>query len=42
LDSGQTLSANLQNEARSVEPAVQVGDMLWCSWDPKDTLVLTQ
>ncbi len=40
LDSGRTLSANLQNEARSVAPAVDVGQELWCSWDPRDILIL--
>ncbi len=40
LDSGRTLSAILQNEARSAEPAVQIGQELWCSWDPRDTLIL--
>ncbi|HSR72527.1 MAG TPA: ABC transporter ATP-binding protein [Kiloniellales bacterium] len=41
LDSGQTISANLQNEARSAVPAIAIGDELWCSWSPRDTLVLT-
>jgi len=40
LDSGGTLSAIFQNEARSAEPAVQIGQELWCSWDPRDTLIL--
>ncbi len=37
---GQTISANLQNEARSTEPAIEVSQELWCSWDPRDTLIL--
>ena len=41
LESGQTLSANLQNEARTATPSVSVGEDLWCSWDPRDTLVLS-
>ena len=40
LESGQTISANLQNEARTSTAAVSVEDDLWCSWDPRDTLVL--
>ncbi len=40
LDSGGTLSAIFQNEARSAEPAVRIGQELWCSWDPRDTLIL--
>jgi spermidine/putrescine ABC transporter ATP-binding subunit len=42
LGSGQTISVNLQNEARSIDPRVAVGQDLWCSWDPSDTLVLTR
>ena len=40
LDSGGTLSVIFQNKARSAEPAVQIGQELWCSWDPQDTLIL--
>ena len=40
LDSGYSLSAVFQNEARSASPAVQIGQELWCSWDPRDTLIL--
>ncbi len=40
LDSDRTLSAIFQNEARSATPAVEVGQELWCSWDPRDTLIL--
>jgi len=42
LDSGQAISATLQNEARSADPAVNVGDEMWCSWNPRDTLILTR
>jgi ABC-type Fe3+/spermidine/putrescine transport system ATPase subunit len=41
LDSGRTISANLQNAARSAAPAVAVGEKLWRSWNPGDTLALT-
>ena len=40
LDSGHTLSAVFQNEVRSASPAVQIGQKLWCSWNPRDTLIL--
>lgn len=40
LDSGHTLSAVFQNEVRSAAPAVQIGQKLWCSWNPQDTLIL--
>ena len=41
LESGQILSANLQNEVRSVTLPIAVGEDVWCSWDPGDVLVLT-
>ena len=40
LESGQVISAHLQNEARTATPSVSVEEDLWCSWDPRDTLVL--
>jgi ABC-type Fe3+/spermidine/putrescine transport system ATPase subunit len=40
-DAGRNISANVQNESRSTTPAVAIGDELWCSWQPADTLVLT-
>ncbi|MBM3600822.1 MAG: ABC transporter ATP-binding protein [Alphaproteobacteria bacterium] len=40
LDGGATVSAALTNATRSVRPGVAVGDVLWASWDPADTLVL--
>ena len=39
-DAGRAVSANIQNEVRRTAPQVSVGDDLWCSWDPRDTLVL--
>jgi len=39
-ESGRTISVNLQNEARRAEPAVSVGDSLWCAWNPNDSLIL--
>ncbi len=41
LESGQTISANVQNEARSATQSIAVGEEVWCSWDPGDVLVLT-
>ena len=38
---GRTISANLQNEARSVTPSFTVGQELWCAWNPDDSLVLS-
>ncbi|MEX0922608.1 MAG: ABC transporter ATP-binding protein [Rhodovibrionaceae bacterium] len=37
---GHTLLTNIQNTARDTAPRVKVGDELWCSWNPEDTLVL--
>ncbi len=41
-DSGRSISVNLQNEARSTAQRVKIGDELWCSWDPDDTLLLAR
>ncbi|MGH6946377.1 MAG: TOBE domain-containing protein, partial [Kiloniellales bacterium] len=41
LDGGHTINANVQNEQRTVSPLVAVGDELWCSWDTRDVLLLT-
>jgi len=40
LESGQTISANAQNEARSATLSIAVGEDVWCSWDPGDVLIL--
>jgi len=44
LDAGTKtmIVANLPNEARSTRPRVAIGDALWISWDPADTLVLAE
>ena len=39
--SGITVNVNVPNEARSTTPAFAIGDELWLSWKPADTLVLT-
>jgi len=38
---GITVNVNVPNEARSTTPAFAIGDELWLSWKPVDTLVLT-
>ena len=40
-DDGRSITVNLQNEARRTAAPVVVGDQLWCSWSPEDTLLLT-
>ena len=40
-DTGRTISVNLQNEARTAEPGVTIGDELWCAWKPRDSLLLS-
>ena len=39
---GVIINANLPNDRRSTTPAVAIGDELWLSWVPEDTLVLTE
>jgi len=39
-DAGQSVMIALQNEARSTSPRVAVGDEIWVSWAPADTLLL--
>jgi len=41
LDSGQTISATVQNDARDATPRMEIGEGLWCYWNPGDTLILT-
>jgi ABC-type Fe3+/spermidine/putrescine transport system ATPase subunit len=38
---GISVNVNVPNEARSTTPAFAIGDELWLSWNPADTLVLT-
>ena len=40
-DKGRTISANLQNEARSTTQTFTVGQDLWCAWRPDDSLLLS-
>jgi ABC-type Fe3+/spermidine/putrescine transport system ATPase subunit len=39
---GVPVIVNVTNEARRTTPAVAVGDELWLSWAPADTLVLAE
>ncbi len=38
---GLTITAKVQNEARTTTPPATPGDTLWLSWQPADTLVLS-
>ena len=40
-EAGRSITVHLQNEARRTQSPVVVGEELWCSWDPADTLLLT-
>ncbi len=37
-----TMTARIQNEERTIEPVVAVGDQLWLSWKIDDTLILNE
>jgi spermidine/putrescine ABC transporter ATP-binding subunit len=39
---GLSLSVDFQNEARAAEPAIIIGNEMWVSWQPEDTLVLVE
>ncbi|MBB3065131.1 MULTISPECIES: ABC transporter ATP-binding protein [Limibacillus] len=39
-DENRRIMVNVQNEARSTEPHFRVGEQVWCSWAPRDTLLL--
>jgi len=39
---GTPVSVNLKNATRTTLPSISVGDELWMSWAPSDTLVLTE
>jgi len=39
---GVSVVANVPNAARSAAPAINLGDELWLSWEPGDTLVLNE
>ena len=37
---GLSLTVDFRNEARTPEPAIIIGNEMWVSWQPEDTLVL--
>ena len=39
---GVTIAASFQNASRTIRPSVAVRDELWISWDPEDSLLLTE
>ena len=39
---GVTVNVNVPNDARRTTPAFAIGDEMWLSWNPADTLVLTE
>ena len=39
-DSGIALTANVQNDMRSIDGTIDVGDETWIAWRPEDALVL--
>ncbi len=41
-DPGLVITANVPNDARTTQGPVAVGDEVWVSWAPADTLVLTE
>ena len=41
-DNGHSVMTAIQNEERSTAPKVAVGDLVWCSWSPGDTLLLRE
>jgi spermidine/putrescine ABC transporter ATP-binding subunit len=41
-EAGIPVNVNVPNEARTTTPAFAIGDELWLSWSPADTLVLTE
>jgi ABC-type Fe3+/spermidine/putrescine transport system ATPase subunit len=41
-ETGVTVNVNVPNEARTTNSAFAIGDELWLSWNPADTLVLTE
>ncbi len=41
-EQGHSVMTAIQNEERSTAPKVAVGDQVWCSWSPGDTLLLRE
>ena len=40
-EKGRKIFANLQNDSRKTSPTVEIGQSLWCAWNPSDSLVLS-
>jgi len=41
-ETGVSVSANLKNAVRTTTSSISIGDELWMSWSPSDTLVLSE
>ena len=41
-DTGVQFTTTVQNEARRTDSTFLIGDNLWISWSPEDTLVLSE
>jgi ABC-type Fe3+/spermidine/putrescine transport system ATPase subunit len=41
-DTGVKFTTTIQNEARRTDSSVLIGDKLWISWSPEDTLILSE
>ena len=41
-ETGVTINVNVPNEARTTNSTFSIGDELWLSWNPADTLLLTE
>ena len=41
-DTGVQFSSTIQNDARRAESSIAIGDELWISWAPENTLVLAE
>jgi ABC-type Fe3+/spermidine/putrescine transport system ATPase subunit len=39
---GLSLTVDFRNEARAAEPSIIIGNEMWVSWQPEDTLVLVE
>jgi ABC-type Fe3+/spermidine/putrescine transport system ATPase subunit len=41
-ETGRTMNQTWYNDNRTIQAPVSLGDQVWLSWDPADTLVLTE
>ena len=41
-DRGLRLTVDFRNEARTLDPSIVIGNEMWVSWQPEDTLVLVE